>query len=245
MSSFGEYVDGKTIAVVGPAPAPYDQSAEVDAHDIVWRASYGVCAPTDDQIVYSSSTDDGRNWYRSKVFPAGYGTRVDISYYNTSTTWQAMRGELDQVLVDLDWAVFKAPGMPPSGLTRVRTANAPPMKVPGTQNVITAILWDLTHYRPASVTVYGADFYTGPIEEWYDPNYMATEVMTDPRQMETATRAAHWHDQGDNRRIVKIVRDLGWLVGDERYLRALDMTFDEYNRILEAQLTRAHQATMV
>jgi hypothetical protein len=47
MSSFGEYVAGKTIAIVGPAPAPYDQSAEVDAHDIVYRASYGLSPSAD------------------------------------------------------------------------------------------------------------------------------------------------------------------------------------------------------
>jgi hypothetical protein len=245
MSSFGEYVAGKTIAIVGPAPAPYDQSAEVDAHDIVYRTSYGLSAPEDDDVVYSSSADDGRNWFTSGVVPSGYGTRVDISYYNVGATWQAMRGELDHVLVDLDWAIFKAEGMQPSGLTSVRHANPPPMKQSGTQNQITAMLWDLTFYEPAKVTVFGADFYTGNFEDWYDPAYMSPKVMTDPRMMTTASRAALWHDQTDNRRIVKAVRDLGWLVGDERYLRALDMTFAEYNAILEAQLTRAHQATLV
>jgi len=242
--SFADYVNGKTIAIVGPAPAPYDQTAEIDAHDIVYRTSYGHNCPSDDNVIYSSSTDDGRDWFAPGVFPAGTGTRVDISYYNASSSWAAERGELDQVYVDLDWAIHKRQA-PESGLTNVRTANPPPMKAAGTQNQVTAILWDLSFYHPELVTVFGADFYTSDIENWYDPVYMPPQVMVDPRMIHTVTRAKLWHDMADNRRIVNLVRDLGWLVGDERFLKALDMTFEEHNAILEAQLTRAHLASLV
>jgi hypothetical protein len=245
MTSFGQYVAGKTIAIVGPAPAPYDQAAEVDAHDIVYRTSYGFSVPTDPAVRLSSSTANGADWYRSGVFPAGYGTRVDISFYNVNATWMAERDELDHILQDLDWAIWKAGGPTSSGITNVRPVNRAPMKVPGTESQVTAMLWDLTYYEPAKVTVFGADFYTGDFEDWYAPEYVPTELMTDPEGMTESARAIHWHDQDDNRRIVRAVRDLGWLAGDQRYLRALDMTFQKYNAILEAQLTRAHQATMV
>jgi hypothetical protein len=94
--------------------------------------------------------------------------------------------------------------MQSSGLTSVRHANPPPMKQSGTQNQVTAMLWDLTFYEPAKVTVFGADFYTGNFEDWYDPaTTYRQRSMTDPRMMTTVTRAALWHDQTDNRRIVK------------------------------------------
>jgi hypothetical protein len=245
MSTFGEYVDGKTIAIVGPAPAPYDQSAEVHAHDIVYRASYGFSAPLDPAVRLSSCAALGTDWYRSGAFPAGYGTRVDMAFYNNGATMQASRGELDQVLTDLDWAMFKSAGMPASGLTNVRTVNRPPMKVPGTESQITAMLWDLTFYRPAAVTVFGADFYTGDLEDWYSPEYVPTGIMVDPTQMSAHVDSIHWHDQDDQRRIVRAVEDLGWLIGDERYLKALHMTYHQYTTILEQQLTRANQATTV
>jgi len=241
MNTFEEYVDGKTIAIVGPAPAPYDQSAQVDAHDIVYRASYGFSAPLDPKIRLSSSADLGTDWYHSGVFPAGYGTRVDMAFYNNGASQQATRGELDQVLVDLDWAMFKTGGPADHDLTRVRSVNRPPMKIPGTESQITAMLWDLTHYRPAAVTVFGADFYTGDFEDWYDPTYVPTPVMVDPTQIVAHVSSIHWHDQVDNRQVVQAVRRLGWLIGDERYLRALDMTHDQYNAILEAQLSRAYK----
>jgi len=244
MSSFGEYVDGRTIAIVGPAPAPYDQSAEVDAHDIVYRTSYGFHVPDDHAKRKTSHAEIGHDWYAAGRLPNGYGTRVDMAFYNVGATWMAMRGELDQVLADVDWACFKVSGMPPSGLTNVREVNRPPMKLLGAELQITAMLWDLTFYQPASVTVFGADFYTGRFEDLYDDRYVPMDHKTDPEWMEEAARATVWHDMADNRRVTQLVRAVGWLKGDERFLRALDMTFDEYNRILEEQLTRAHQASI-
>jgi hypothetical protein len=243
MSTWSQYVDGKTIAIVGPAPAPYDQSAEVDAHDIVYRTSWGFSAPRDEAILRSSSAARGEDWYRDDVFPAGYGTRVDAAFYNGGATAQASRGELDHVIRHLDWACFKHE-MRHSAVTNVRQVNRPPMKAPGTESQVTAMLWDLTYCRPASVTVFGADFYIGPFEDWYDPSYVPTELMADPRDWDEHARSHLWHDQADNRRIVQAVLELGWLVGDRRYLDALMMSAQQQQAITEQHLTRAHQASI-
>jgi hypothetical protein len=241
MSDFADYVNGKTIAIVGPAPAPYDQSDEVNAHDLVYRTSYGFSAPADKSIRRSSSTDLGTNWYVSGVVPAGYGDRTDMAFYNVGAGIQAARGELDQVLADLDWAVFKIDVMPPSPVTNIRPCNRPPVAQPGTESQVTAMLWDLTFFKPAKVTVFGADFYTGPIESWYDPAYAPTEAIVDGTEIVSSVESIRWHDQENNRSIVRLVRALGWLAGDDRYLRALDMTFEEHQAILDEQLNRAYR----
>jgi len=245
VSSFGEYVAGKTIAIVGPAPAPYDQSAEVDAHDIVYRTSWGFSAPRDEAIRKCSSARLGEDWFCKDVFAPGYGSRVDMAYYNNGACDQMARGELDHIIKHLDWTVCKRPNMQPSGLTNLRSYNQAPMKLPGTENQVTAMLWDLTFYEPSKVTVFGADFYTGNFEEWYDDTYLPTELWADPNFQQEAARATLWHNMSDNRRVCRMVHDLGWIAGDQRYLKALHMTFEEYNAILEAQLTRANQAATV
>jgi hypothetical protein len=245
MSSFYEYVAGKTIAIVGPAPAPYDQSAEIEAHDLVYRTSYGLSVPADRAIRRSSSAAVGTDGYRKGAIPAKTGTRTDLSFYNAGTSDMIARGELDDVLVDLDWVICKRSGMQPSGITNLRSCARPPMKVSGTELQITAMLWDLTFYEVASVTVYGADFYIGEFSDWYDPIYQPTEVLEDPDDMEQQARGILWHDMEDNRRVCKIIRDLGWLKGDDRFLTALDMDRSEYHPRLEAQLTQAHLASLV
>jgi len=228
MSSFGQYVDGKTIAIVGPAPAPYDQTAEVDAHDIVYRASYG----------YLSDGKQGR--YDAGRFVPGYGTRVDMAFYNGGASRQAVDGVLDNVYQDLDWAIHKfSPGYE-SPLTNTRTANMPRVihgkKVAANQ--VPIMLWDLTFYSPAKVTVFGADFYLGPLETWYDSMYVSQSLIdgeTDP----TESVGPSFHDQERNRQIVRSIRDaVNWLAGDQRFLEALDVPRHVHEAALAEQSAR-------
>jgi hypothetical protein len=229
MRSFGEYVDGKTIAVVGPAPAPYDQTDEVNAHDIVYRTVFGARPEQCDHPEYPAN-----------VLPAGYGARADIMYLNGQTTDMAADGQFDHQLPYLDWVVCKLGTFATSGLVNVRTANWPPMRSPGTHNQITGMLWDLTHYSPAKVTVFGANFYTSLIEDWYAPEYIPQEYALDRSHWHSDVSAIQWHDQQDNKRIVRMIKEVGWLAGDARYLAALDMPADEHEALLEAQIHRAY-----
>jgi len=228
MSSFGEYVDGRTIAIVGPAPVPHDQSADIDAHDIVYRTSYGNARG--DRLV------PGR-------FPTGTGTRVDMAFYNAGCTRRAQDGYLDDVYMDLDWAIHKIKPSYASPLTNIRHANMPktihgktvhPTQVP-------IMLWDLTFYAPAKVTVYGADFYLGPIETWYDADYQPADWTTyDPARPDpTEAMGPAFHDQELNRQIVRAVRDtVPWLAGDDRFLKALDVPREVHEAALLEQALR-------
>jgi len=228
MSSFGQYVDGRTIAIVGPAPAPYDQTAEVDAHDIVYRASYGFL------------WDGKQERYEAGRFHAGYGTRVDMAFYNGGASRQAVDGVLDNVYQDVDWAIHKfAPGYE-SPLTNTRTANMPRV-IHGKKvhaNQIPIMLWDLTFYSPAKVTVFGADFYLGPVETWYDPGYVKPfigDFDADP----TESVGPGFHDQELNRQIVRAVRDtVPWLAGDDRFLEALDVPREVHEAAMLQQSLR-------
>jgi len=229
MSSFGQYVDGKTIAIVASAPVPYDQSAEIDAHDIVYRTTYGCVSSWE-------KPQSGR-------FPSGTGTRVDMAFYNAGWTRRAEDGWLDDVYPDLDWAIHKIKPPYESPLTSIRTANKPktihgkrchPTQVP-------IMLWDLTFYSPAKVTVFGADFYMGPVETWYDVNYQPADWTTlDPHQPDpTEAMGPGFHDQELNRQICRAVRDtVPWLAGDDRFLKALDVPREVHEAAMLQQSLR-------
>jgi hypothetical protein len=228
MSSFGQYVDGKTIAIVGPAPVPYDQSAEIDAHDIVYRTTYGNARG--DRLV------PGR-------FPAGTGTRVDMAFYNAGYTRRAHDGYLDDVYPDLKWAVHKIDSTHQTSLTNIRRANKPTIingkVVHATQ--IPIMLYDLTFFHPEKVTVFGADFYLGPIETWYEQAYQPTDWTThDPARPDpTEAMGPAFHDQELNRQIVRAVRDtVPWLAGDDRFLKALDVPREVHEAAMAEQSAR-------
>jgi hypothetical protein len=207
VSSYLEYVAGRTVAVVGPAPAPYDQSAEVEAHDIVLR-----CSP-----------------FSRAVAVPGYGTRTDVGIYNGTNTRRINGGD-EQLIAgvkQLKWSIYKVKPYP-YFLGNARLAHWP-TKTRSRQNPnqVTLALSDLTHFEPASVTVFGADFFTGPMGEIYDPAYHYLHA-----EVEDVSKSMRHHDQRWNRAIVKAIRKrYGWPNGDARYQAVLDMPDDEFDAI--------------
>ena len=225
--SWDDYVRGKTIAVVGPAPAPYDQSDEVNAHDIVYRTSYG--------FVLEGETES----FQSGLLPAGYGDRVDASFYNGSATRLVSSGHLDEVYADLDWAVHKWPPDYVSPLTNVRACRHPRLRGSDVHgNQVTLMLYDLTAYEPASVTVFGADFYMAPPAEWYSTEYgsekmVLTNDVTAWESDYTESIGANFHDQEVQRQVIRAIRDqYGWPAGDQRFLDALYTPKEVHEKLL-------------
>lgn len=130
-ADFADYVEGRRIALVGPAPLPHDQSAEIDAHDIVYRI-----APQ---------------------FPttAWHGSRTDVGLTNSGESRRVARGQYPE-LASLNWLVTKAgiDRAPCPHRKAIRHAH-------GNPNQVTLALMDLAQFAPADVTVYGADFWLG------------------------------------------------------------------------------------
>ena len=236
MMNFYQYTAGKTIAVVGPAPVPYDQSAEIDAHDIVYRTSYG--------FGWREGMDPspaGDCWTPGQ-FPRGTGTRVDMAFYNGMATRQAAHGMLDEVYRDLDWAIHKNPPEYVSPITNVRWVDIwPHFQGRRVQpNQVTLMLWDLTNYEVADVTVFGADFYMGPTDTWYDPDYMQPGwdlAYDDPT--DAFAQGSAFEDQEDQRAVIRTIREHhGWPNGDARFLKALYTSPEEHYALMESERLR-------
>ena len=201
--NFDQYVAGKTIAVVGPAPLPYDQSAEIDAHDLV---------------------------YRPGKVPGGpeYGSRVDIVYLNG----RLGRTMLDDSMRDLKayndqatWWVYKSHRgrqYRPDGLERI--AHRPTFLT--NPNAVTGILWDLTHFHPASISVYGADLYAGGPAAAYHPGYDRRDPMDEARAflLHKPMQQLHAH---------RAIYATGLIRGDDRYVAAVTMTDGEYQAVID------------
>ena len=201
--SFDAYVGDRTIAVVGPAPLPYDQSAEIDAHDLVYRPAKSPIG----------------GWY---------GERIDIAYLNGGVGRGILDPEYSSIRSVIDratWWVYKARQgrqYRPEGLERV--AHRPDMvKNP---NAVTGILWDLTHFHPASITVYGADLYAGGPENAYTDGY-------DLRDVSEKARGVTLHRPTEQMRAHRAVHATGMTIGDDRYLAAITMPDDQYQAVID------------
>jgi hypothetical protein len=134
MEEYAKYVNGKTIAVIGRARPFADQSAEVEAHDLVTVMSHNG------QMV--------SRYYR----------RCNISVFNrVAATWLREKKSRARLL-GVEWFLFRTAKIePPSGV-KTRIIGGPAF-FGGLGNQVPVFLNDIVRFNPAKVTLYGTDLY--------------------------------------------------------------------------------------
>lgn len=146
MTEFADYINGKSVALVGPAVAPYDQSVEVEAHDVVYRIGF--------------RHDLG------KPVP-NYGERTDVVFYNAENSRKLALGLYDGFVTNIPWVMVKRdPKM--IKRHRYRVLDLPFSKA----NQAPIALNDLVKLGPSKISVFGVDLYLGGPSTAYDKNYL-------------------------------------------------------------------------
>lgn len=147
---FESYIEGRSIAVVGPVDVGLDNGAEIDSFDRVVRFNYRGIAGYDS---------------------VRFGCRTDISYYANSPTLLDLSPDFLSSLAELDFAMFlKRAWRECSWLEQVkcRVRERPdhwtylrnPMLM-GYPTAIPRMLFDLLRFKPARVKVFCSNLYTG------------------------------------------------------------------------------------
>lgn len=196
-----EFVEGKRVAVVGPAPSVGDQSVEVDSHDVVIRVGYraDLQSPT-----------------------PGYGVKLDAVFYNYWNSRKLGLGLYDSFVFDIPWVLVKKAYQPPEGLRAFRVVPLPFKKA----NQIPIVVADLVAHNVGSVSVFGTDLYLGGPGFAYAPGYSGFI----PERIWWEIKL---HEPVRQHKFLRKLRRLsGKIEGDERFLRALRLTSDEYERQL-------------
>ena len=142
--AFARYIEGKTVAVVGPAPSGEELGAEIDSYDTVIRFNF-----------------------RGKDFTADrreFGGRVNISYYNNEVAKIMSELENEDLFEDLDYAVFKDIKYPFQHQwhkkKRARILFSPDdYLLIGSANINPMVLYDLLHYKVSKIKLFKVNFY--------------------------------------------------------------------------------------
>jgi hypothetical protein len=211
--TFSDFVAGKSIAIVGPAPMPYDQSADIDGHDLVYRPGH--------------SPIGGQR-----------GDRIDIAFLNGQLGRQIYDDDHDEYrrrLEPADWWVYKGG----SSMTHrvggnYRSCIRPKLRL--NMNAVTGMLFDLTRFDTGLITVYGADLYASGPGNAYEPTY-------DVRPVHEQANGVILHDPWKQIRIHRAAHATGKVVGDDRYLAAVTMTDDEYQAVIDRWRAALEEAT--
>jgi hypothetical protein len=146
---FFDLVNGKSVAVVGPALTGQQDGPEIDSFDVVVRMNIVDAA-------------------RIGQKPAETGTKTTVCYYN-STAENRQHLKMMELLAGKPFQYVVLRIRPPAdraaeyrahvdyrvmGQTLCFFGEAPPLAVPRT-------IWDLARFEPARIKVFNADFYTG------------------------------------------------------------------------------------
>jgi hypothetical protein len=202
MSSWSQFVAGKRIAIVGPAPSVGDQSKEVDSHDVVIRVGY-----------------------RSDLQkpPSGYGRKTDAVFYNYWNSRKLGLGLYDSFIYGIPWVVVKREYRRPAGLQNYHVAS-PPFR---SANQVPILVHDLLINNCQSITIFGTDLYLGGPKRSYEKGYSGY-----------IPERIWWEIQIhkpvlQHRFLRKAYLESGKIVGDERFLKAVNMSTKRYVRRLE------------
>lgn len=177
-TAFRRLIEGKRVAIVGPAHTEADQRDEIDGHDVVIRTKY----------VKSTAGDD-----------TSAGTRTDISYYALGTTRFLGHEIYDAVAEgDLQMAVFRTATYDPEVhfLHHPGDLRYPPSEYLGglrsAQFAIQRIVYDVLRYNPASVKIFNINFFLS--ENPYRAGYLADYTKTYAEQGLVQALSAFGHD---------------------------------------------------
>ena len=145
MDNFENAVRGKSVAIVGPAPSLADQTADVEAHDLVYWVSY-------------------RN--NLQPHPTGYGDRVDAILYNAGHSRECELGKYDSFIKNIPYVFMKQH-------KRAGPNNNYPMVARpfGKANQVQIVLHQLLPLKPAKISVFGSDLYLGGPGKAYAYSY--------------------------------------------------------------------------
>lgn len=152
---FADFVRGKRIAIVGPAPSDDQVAEEIDQFDIVIRTNYRGA---------------------SSLPPAqDYGSKIDVSYYNYTYTKQVLFGADNAYLDDLKFAIFKNQsdldryrGRPTSAQFRLMN-QINEFIFNGKSQMMQNIIYDLLHFEPAEIKLFKSNFFMS--NQRYHANY--------------------------------------------------------------------------
>lgn len=146
---FSDRIAGKKIAIVGPANVGVDRGEEIDDYDVVVRMNIKGDNALPNFDSHGERTD--------VVYLNGiWSDRFDISNYRDLLTSSC----------HFVWRTKKRPASVPNAHSLLRIDN---LEISGSFLMLPRVITDLLRFKPASVTIFHSDFYTG--KKIYERNF--------------------------------------------------------------------------
>ncbi|MGP4060490.1 hypothetical protein [Halobacillus sp. H74] len=139
--TFFNYISGKRVAIVGPAPVIEDLSKEINSFDVVIRFNY-----------------------KGELPKNGFGNRIDVSYYNGGTA-NYLNNKDTYFLNDVKFSCFKSIRYQYQKDKISNQEGRAFFPLPaeflfsGNPNALPNVLFDILHFNPKYVKVFHCNLY--------------------------------------------------------------------------------------
>lgn len=211
---FRELINGRSIAVVGPAPPSDEVGSEIDSYDLIVRTNYRIGSNNPVNL---------------------YGGRTDISYYN-HYRMSSHRDEVVTVANALRWTILKSQGdeeklrgsFPDYG-GGTRSAFLPHLIFfnDAAPMAIQTILNDLIRFSPRCIKLFCTNFYNS--DKTYNKDYRPV-----PLQSGVISESLRIHEPFSGFVFVQNLKRAGLCTTDRHTAEVLGLSREEYAENINA-----------
>lgn len=211
-AAFYEYIRGKSVAVVGPAPNSLMSGAEIDGFDVVVRFNQ-----------LGGGSQGGADTF---------GARTDVSYFNTGHLRYQSQIKNAFNAQELKFYVFKDLKYEfqerDRRLGRARRMIKADIMFHGVPNAVPAAVFDLFHFSPKRVKVFSTNFFLSRRTHAEGYGDRRGFQLDSPQQLVRLHGVLYLHDLIAQRRFIKSLWESGLLEVDAECASVLRLSDDEY-----------------
>jgi len=215
---FYSLINGKTIALVGPAKSHHNDAKEIDSHDIVVRCNYKEEGVGLDELIK--------------------GVRCNISYYNGNFTRFLLDSNLQKFPEHINWIVtktdkynkilkhkFNEKGL--DNLYNFRSLHdTNKYFFNGGPNAIPNIIYDLLIYEPTKIKIFHADFM---LTVHRNNGYLLDQSPEEfSRKQDFLRTISISHDPISQFRFIKKLYKTGLIEGDKRFEEVISLNAKQF-----------------
>lgn len=215
-SDFGEYLEGKDIAIVGPAPTTALDGEIIDSYDLVVRLNHSFDF---------KGTD-----------PNFKGLRTDITCFNGEQADAFIR-ERDGILPkELSWCSLKPSTFKSQTRIGMIQANSPGIKIRndvsfretqfhGSHNMIPRVSLDFSQFKAKSVRIFHTDLMLTIARQ---KNYYPDSFGFGDNMKNTYVKSSIKHDPIQQYRTLHQLVKVGKISGDDKFNSVMNMGLHKY-----------------
>jgi hypothetical protein len=211
---YADYLQGKSVAIVGPAPTGENSATEIDSYDIVIRLNYRG---------------------RENMPESGeFGEKIDVSYYNDDNAVFIESLKHQAFMDDLLFSVFKSSKYKFQEKLIIKGKGrllfgSDKLYFSGLAGMIQLVVHDLMYFQPLQVKLFNVNFFLS--KSPYHRNY--TSFGIDKKNIKKNWHIFASHNPISQLNYTRNIWSAGHITVDHTCEKVLRMKTDEYMSELE------------